>query len=76
MSIVVDLPAPFGPSSATVSPAAIEMSMPRTARTGPWGPRKDLTNSVSRTPEDSAPFAGSSPEPGLVSLTEATASSV
>ena len=26
MSIVVDLPAPFGPSSATVSPGAIEMS--------------------------------------------------
>ena len=31
MSIVVDLPAPFGPSSATVSPRAIEMSIPRTA---------------------------------------------
>ena len=27
MSIVVDLPAPFGPSSATVSPGAIERSM-------------------------------------------------
>ena len=26
MSIVVDFPAPFGPSSATVSPAAIVMS--------------------------------------------------
>jgi hypothetical protein len=28
MSIVVDLPAPFGPSSATVSPAATETSDP------------------------------------------------
>ena len=36
MSIVVDLPAPLGPSSATVSPGAIEMSMPRTACTGSW----------------------------------------
>ncbi len=43
MSIVVDLPAPLGPSSATVSPAAICTSMPRTARIGPSGPRKDLT---------------------------------
>ena len=33
MSIVVDLPAPLGPSSATVSPGAIDTSMPRTART-------------------------------------------
>ena len=40
MSIVVDLPAPFGPSSATVSPAAIEKSIPRTAWIGPCGPRK------------------------------------
>ncbi len=35
MSIVVDLPAPFGPSSATVSPSSIETSMPRTASTEP-----------------------------------------
>src|SRR5664279_2678299 len=28
MSIVVDLPAPLGPSSATVSPGAMEMSTP------------------------------------------------
>ena len=35
MSIVVDLPAPLGPSSATVSPGAIEMPTPRTACTGP-----------------------------------------
>jgi hypothetical protein len=42
MSIVVDLPAPFGPSRATVSPAAIETSMPRTACTGPCGDRKDF----------------------------------
>ena len=31
MSMVVVLPAPFGPSSATVSPGVIEMSIPRTA---------------------------------------------
>ena len=35
MSIVVDLPAPFGPSSATVSPGATATSIPRTARTSP-----------------------------------------
>ena len=37
MSIVVDFPAPFGPSSATVSPAEIVTSMPRTAGTTPFG---------------------------------------
>ena len=42
MSIVVDLPAPFGPSRATVSPAAMEMSIPRTACTGPCGERNDF----------------------------------
>src|SRR5580700_10483814 len=47
MSIVVDLPAPLGPSSATVSPAAIDTSMPRTARIGPSGPAKDLTRPLS-----------------------------
>jgi hypothetical protein len=31
MSIVVDLPAPLGPSNATVSPRVIDTSMPRTA---------------------------------------------
>jgi hypothetical protein len=35
MSIVVDLPAPLGPSSATVSPASIATSMPRTASISP-----------------------------------------
>ncbi len=35
MSMVVDLPAPFGPSSATVCPAGMVRSMPRTACTGP-----------------------------------------
>ena len=44
MSIAVDLPAPFGPSSATVSPRAIDTSIPRTARTGPAGPRQDLVS--------------------------------
>ena len=43
MSIVVDLPAPLGPSSATVSPRAIDTSMPRTARIGPDGPRHDFS---------------------------------
>ncbi len=37
MSIVVDLPAPLGPSRATVSPAAISMLTPLTACTVPWG---------------------------------------
>ena len=35
MSIVVDLPAPFGPSRATVSPGATERSTPWTACTAP-----------------------------------------
>ena len=35
MSIVVDLPAPFGPSRATVSPRSIVTSTPRTASTEP-----------------------------------------
>ena len=48
--MVVDLPAPFGPSSATVSPAAIETSMPRTACTGPCGERNDLTRPCSWMP--------------------------
>src|SRR6185437_16050202 len=44
MSIVVDLPAPFGPRSATVSPARISTSMPRTACTGPPGEAKDFVS--------------------------------
>ena len=35
MSIVVVLPAPFGPRSATVSPGAMVRSMARTAWTAP-----------------------------------------
>ena len=35
MSIIVNLPAPFGPSKATVSPRPIKTSIPRTACTGP-----------------------------------------
>ena len=35
MSIVVDLPAPLGPSSATVSPPSMAMSIERTAWTLP-----------------------------------------
>ena len=44
MSMVVDLPAPFGPSSATVWPRGIERLTPRTARTGPAGPRNDFSS--------------------------------
>src|SRR5271170_3742132 len=47
MSIVVDLPAPLGPSSATVSPAAMRTSTPLTALIGPWGPWKDFTSARS-----------------------------
>ncbi len=50
MSIVVDLPAPFGPSRATVSPAAIETSMPRTACTVPCSPAKDFVRPLRVTP--------------------------
>jgi hypothetical protein len=50
MSIVVDLPAPFGPSSATVSPRATEMSIPRTARIAPY----DLARPVSSMPAEAA----------------------
>ena len=42
MSIVVDFPAPLGPSSATVSPCSISTSTSRTAWTGPLGPRNVL----------------------------------
>ena len=50
MSIVVDLPAPFGPSRATVSPRAIEMSTPATARIGPCGVRKVFSRPFSSMP--------------------------
>ncbi len=50
MSIVVDLPAPLGPSSATVSPGAMSMSMPSTARTGPSGLLKVLLRPRSAMP--------------------------
>ena len=50
MSIVVDLPAPFGPSRATVSPAAIETSTPRTACTVPCSPAKDFVRPLRVTP--------------------------
>ena len=54
MSIVVLLPAPLGPSSATISPARMEMSTPRTASTVPCGVLKDFTRPRSSTP--SVPF--------------------
>ena len=57
MSIVVLLPAPFGPSSATVSPGAMSRSTPRTARTGPWGPRNDFSRPVSEMPARGGPGA-------------------
>ena len=50
MSMVVDLPAPFGPSSATVSPGAIDTSIDRTARTGPFGVRKVFVRPASSMP--------------------------
>ena len=46
MSIVVDLPAPLGPSSATVSPAAIETSMPRDRRHHRPGGAKGLRHAT------------------------------
>ena len=48
MSIVVDLPAPFGPSSATVSPRAMSTSIPFTASTTPRGVLKDFVSPCSR----------------------------
>ena len=36
ISVVVDLPAPFGPSTATISPGAMVRSSPSTARTLPY----------------------------------------
>src|SRR4051812_47867715 len=44
MSIVVDLPAPLGPSRATVCPRSIVTSIPRTAWTGPRGLPKDFVS--------------------------------
>jgi hypothetical protein len=52
MSIVVDLPAPFGPSSATVSPGAIIRSIERTAWTSPY----DLESWDRATPPAGALF--------------------
>ena len=54
MSIVVDFPAPLGPSSATVSPASMSTSMPRTACTSPPGVRNDFVRPCSRMPVASA----------------------
>ncbi len=50
MSTVVVLPAPLGPSSATVSPGVMEMFTSRTACTGPWGVLKVLCNPCSSMP--------------------------
>ena len=49
-SIVVDLPAPFGPRSATVSRGAIETSIPHTAGTTVSPVRYDLTRPRSSMP--------------------------
>ena len=50
MSIVVDLPAPLGPRSATVSPCLISTSTLRTAWIGPLGPRNVLVRPDSSMP--------------------------
>jgi hypothetical protein len=47
--MVVDFPAPFGPSSATISPARIEMSTPRTATMAPFFVRNDFSSPSSST---------------------------
>ena len=49
MSIVVDLPAPLGPSRATVSPAAIDSWIPRTACTTAPVARNDFPTPLSST---------------------------
>ncbi len=54
MSIVVDLPAPFGPSKATVSPAAMSRLIPRTAGTGPCGEAKVLVSPRREIPAEGA----------------------
>jgi hypothetical protein len=56
MSTVVVLPAPFGPSRATVSPGCTETSTPRTAGTGPVGERYVFFRPRSSIP---FPFPGS-----------------
>jgi hypothetical protein len=55
MSIVVDLPAPFGPSSATVSPSSTLTSTPRTACTRPADDRKLFSSARSSTPATPPP---------------------
>ena len=63
MSIVVDLPAPFGPRSATVSPRPIAKSIPRTARTSP----NDFASPLSSIPA-SAPTSALCHLPGTRSV--------
>jgi hypothetical protein len=46
MSIVVVLPAPFGPRKATISPCRISRSMPRTACTDPKSFRKPVAETA------------------------------
>jgi MftR C-terminal domain len=50
---MVDLPAPLGPSSATVLPTGSVMSIPRTARTERDGHTKEA---IAKLVEDPAPF--------------------
>jgi hypothetical protein len=57
MSIVVDFPAPFGPSSATISPTPIETLSPATARTIACGARNDFSRLRSSTARG-RPFCG------------------
>src|SRR3954452_18554988 len=56
MSSVVDLPAPLGPSNATVCPAGIDTSTSRTACTRPPGAGNDLARPLSSMlPDDMTP---------------------
>ncbi len=71
MSIVVDLPAPLGPSRATVSPAAMPTSMPRTASTVVPPRRKDFTSPRSST---SLPPPPAEPRLGEELISERTSS--
>src|SRR3954452_3247786 len=68
MSSVVDLPAPLGPSSATVCPAGIDTSTARTAWTRPPGAGNDLARPLSsmlRSLEGVADMpTGCQPKPG------------
>ena len=54
MSMVVVLPAPFGPRNATISPCRISRSIPRTACTDPKSLRSPSAR-IARSPSTPAP---------------------